>query len=273
MAAEVEWALMRWMSAAAVLGLAWALALAGCGDEPADVAPDQPEPAKGDEAPAAPREQAERQRERDGMVQVALVEWGVKDEDVIQAMRRCPRHLFVPLDLRSRAYFNRPLPIGHDQTISQPTIVGSMTEELHLHADSKVLEIGTGSGYQAAVLAEITPHVFSIEIKKPLAERARKTLQETGYTSVQTRHGDGYHGWPEEAPFDAIVVTAAAPHVPPPLVKQLKPGGRLVIPVGPPFARQDLVLVLKDKTGKVRTQSLYAVSFVPLTGSLGKGDD
>lgn len=176
----------------------------------------------------------------------------------------------MPSHLQDRAYWNRPLPIGYDQTISQPTVVGSMTAQLRLTPKSKVLEIGTGSGYQAAVLAEITPHVFSIEIKKPLADRARKTLAASGYTSVQVRTGDGYYGWPEEAPFDAVIVTAAAPHVPPPLVKQLKPGGRLVIPVGPPFARQDLVLVTKDETGEVFTESLYAVAFVPLTGSLGK---
>jgi protein-L-isoaspartate(D-aspartate) O-methyltransferase len=230
-------------------------------------------PAPPPEAPTPPKEAAkpaERQAERDAMVQRGLIDWGVKDEAVIAAMRRCPRHRFVPEHIQYAAYENRPLPIGHDQTISQPTIVGSMTEELHLTPKSKVLEIGTGSGYQAAVLAELTPHVYSIEIKKPLADRAARTLKENGYGSVTTRHGDGYYGWPEHAPFDAIIVTAAAPHVPPPLVKQLKPGGRLVIPVGPPFARQDLVLVIKDEKGKVHTQSLYGVAFVPLTGSLGE---
>ena len=206
------------------------------------------------------------------MVRVGLIERGVKDERVLAAMRRCPRHRFVPDTLQDRAYWNRPLPIGYDQTISQPTVVGSMTEELRLTPDAKVLEIGTGSGYQAAVLAELTPHVYSIEIKAPLVQRARKTLRDNGYATVKTRHGDGYWGWPEEAPFDAIIVTAAAPHVPPPLVKQLKPGGRLVIPVGPQFARQDLVLVTKDEAGKITTRSLYGVAFVPLTGSLGKQD-
>ncbi|MDJ0523551.1 MAG: protein-L-isoaspartate(D-aspartate) O-methyltransferase [Planctomycetota bacterium] len=250
---------------------------AACGGEAPKDAPPEPAPkqAPAPEKKAEPTQQPPhaRAKERAAMVQVALVDWGVKDETVIEAMKRCPRHRFVPGHLQSRAYWNRPLPIGHDQTISQPTIVGSMTEELKLTATSRVLEIGTGSGYQAAVLAEITPYVYSIEIKAPLAESAKKALQEAGYTSVQQRTGDGYYGWPEEAPFDAIIVTAAAPHVPPPLVKQLKPGGRLILPVGPPFARQDLVLVIKDESGKVFTQSLYAVAFVPLTGSLGKSND
>jgi protein-L-isoaspartate(D-aspartate) O-methyltransferase len=137
----------------------------------------------------------------------------------------------------------------------------------------KVLELGTGSGYQAAVLAQITPWVFTIEIKEPLAKRARRTLDKLGYKSVQSRHGDGYYGWPKEAPFDAIIVTAAAPHVPPPLVQQLKPGGRMIIPVGPPMRVQDLRLITKDEKGRVKSKSLYAVRFVPLTGSLGKKAD
>ncbi len=145
-----------------------------------------------------------------------------------------------------------------------------MTEELKLKTGMKVLEIGTGSGYQAAVLARITPYVFTIEIKPQLAKRAKATLKNLGYKTVKTRHGDGYYGWAAEAPFDAIMVTAAAPHVPPPLVKQLKKGGRMILPVGRAFAVQDLRLITKDKEGRVRTKSLYAVRFVPLTGSLGK---
>ncbi len=231
-----------------------------------------PEPESVPEAETPPTKTWPRADERERMVEIALVQWKVTDEATLRAMRQCPRHLFVPEDKRAAAYQNRPLAIGWAQTISQPTVVGEMTAILNLTPKSKVLEIGTGSGYQAAVLAEITPHVFSIEIKEPLATRAAKTLKEVGYTSVTTRFGDGYHGWPEEAPFDAIIVTAAAPHVPPPLIKQLAPGGRLVIPVGPPFARQDLVLVLKDDKGNVQTQSLFPVSFVPFTGSLGKGD-
>jgi protein-L-isoaspartate(D-aspartate) O-methyltransferase len=185
-------------------------------------------------------------------------------------MRTVPRHRFVPLEQRNHAYEDRPLPIGHDQTISQPFIVASMTEELRLKEGMKVLEIGTGSGYQAAVLAQITPHVFTIEIKEPLVAAAKDVLGKLGYATVEVRHADGYYGWKEEAPFDAIIVTAAAPHVPPPLVEQLKPGGRMILPVGPPLGTQDLRLVTKDEKGKVRTKSLYAVRFVPLTGSLGK---
>ena len=263
--------------------LVLALSLGACGDDPPPRPPSSPAatPEDGGEqespgetqGPGSVTTPGERASEREAMVQRALVEWGVKDETVLAAMGRCLRHHFVPARLQKYAYENRPLPIGLDQTISQPTIVGSMTEELQLTKDSKVLEIGTGSGYQAAVLAEITPQVYSIEIKRSLAESARKALRSAGYASVETRTGDGYYGWPEQAPFDAIIVTAASPHVPPPLVRQLKPGGRLIIPVGPAFARQDLVLVIKDDKGKVHTQSLYAVSFVPLTGSLGEKDD
>jgi len=151
-----------------------------------------------------------------------------------------------------------------------PHMVGFMSQMLGLAGDEKILEIGTGSGYQAAVLARITPWVYTIEIKEPLHVSAKGNLKRLGYRTVHARHGDGYYGWPEAAPFDAIIVTAAAPHVPPPLVKQLKNGGRMILPVGAPFAVQDLRLVRKDKEGRVRTRSLYAVRFVPLTGSLGK---
>jgi protein-L-isoaspartate(D-aspartate) O-methyltransferase len=189
-------------------------------------------------------------------------------------MRRVPRHRFVPPDRAAAAYEDRPLPIGEGQTISQPYVVASMTEEARITKTSKVLEIGTGSGYQAAVLAEITPHVFSIEIKPALAAAAKAALVAAGYGTVTTKTGDGYHGWEEHAPFDAILVTAAVPHVPPPLVRQLKPGGRMVVPVGRAFETQDLTLVEKDAEGKVSTRSLYSVRFVPLTGSLGeKGGD
>ncbi len=210
---------------------------------------------------------------RDRLVENGIVALGVKDERVIAAMRRVPRHLFVPEAQRRRAYENRPLPIGWDQTISQPYIVASMTEVIRPKHGDKILEIGTGSGYQAAVLAEITPHVWSIEIKEPLAKRAAKTLRDLGYDEVEAKHGDGYYGWKEKGPFDAIVVTAAAPHIPPPLVRQLKPGGRLVIPVGRPMAVQALKLVTKDERGRVRSKDLYPVRFVPLTGSLGDGEE
>ncbi|OHC70196.1 MAG: protein-L-isoaspartate O-methyltransferase [Rhodocyclales bacterium GWA2_65_20] len=189
------------------------------------------------------------------------------DPRVLDTLGRVPRHEFVPAQLRADAYRNRPLPIGHGQTISQPYIVAAMTDLLQVRPGAAVLEIGTGSGYQAAVLAEMGCNVYSIEIVAPLAEAAAARLQRLGYQRVATRTGDGYHGWPERGPFDAIVVTAAADHVPPPLVRQLKPGGRMVIPVGPPFQTQQLMLVEKHADGTVATRQLMPVAFVPLTGS------
>ncbi len=185
---------------------------------------------------------------------------------VIAAMGRVERHLFVPTALRTLAYDDRPLPIGYGQTISQPYIVALMTELLGLASGDKVLEIGTGSGYQAAVLAELGMDVYSIEIVPELAAEARARFGRLGYGRVASRLGDGYFGWPEQAPFDGLVVTAAAGHVPPPLIKQLKPGGRMVIPVGPPYRVQYLVLVTKAADGSVRSRPLLPVRFVPLTG-------
>lgn len=188
------------------------------------------------------------------------------DPRVLAAMGRVPRHEFVAENLRDRAYENRPLPIGHGQTISQPYIVAVMTDLLGVQADDRVLEVGTGSGYQAAVLAELVSHMYSIEIIEPLATQAEKRLQRLGYTNITIRHGDGYYGWEEHAPFDAIVVTAAASHVPPPLIAQLKPGGRMVIPVGTRFLVQELLMVVKDNDGSISTRQLLPVRFVPLTG-------
>jgi protein-L-isoaspartate(D-aspartate) O-methyltransferase len=188
------------------------------------------------------------------------------DPAVLRSMARVPRHRFVPPEDQDRAYDNRPLPIGHGQTISQPYIVALMTDLLGPKAGARVLEIGTGSGYQAAVLAELGVQVYSIEIVEALAAQARRALEGTGYGAVQTRVGDGYHGWPEAAPFDGILVTAAANHVPPPLVKQLRPGGRMVIPVGTAFLTQHLLLVEKAADGGVSTRQLLPVRFVPLTG-------
>jgi protein-L-isoaspartate(D-aspartate) O-methyltransferase len=182
------------------------------------------------------------------------------------AMRRVPRHLFVPRLLRSRAYDNRPLPIGHGQTISQPYIVALMTDILELEDGAQVLEVGTGSGYQAAVLAALGARVHTIEIIEALAAGAKRRLATLGYDKVTVRQGDGYYGWEEAAPFDAIIVTAAASHIPPPLVKQLKPGARMVIPVGARFLTQWLVVVEKDGAGKVTTRQILPVRFVPLTG-------
>ena len=188
------------------------------------------------------------------------------DAAVLAAMRRVPRHLFVPDELVDLAYADRPLPIGYGQTISQPYIVALMTDLLDLEPDHVALELGTGSAYQAAILGELVSRAYSIEIVPELAAQAAARLARLGYENVTAREGDGYYGWPEHAPFDAIIVTAAASHVPPPLVKQLKPGGRMIIPVGSRFSVQHLLLVEKEAEGAVRTRQLLPVRFVPLTG-------
>ena len=191
---------------------------------------------------------------------------GISDERVLQAMRDVPREEYVLPALRSMAYADRPLPIEHNQTISQPYIVALMTELARPDEDSVVLEVGTGSGYQAAVLAEIAREVYTIEIIEGLARSAERVLEAQGYDNVWVRAGDGYLGWPEKAPFDAIVVTAAPDHVPAPLVEQLKPGGRMVIPVGPVHSTQSLKLITKQEDGSTRTEDIIPVRFVPLTG-------
>ncbi len=185
---------------------------------------------------------------------------------VLDVMAEVPRHAFVPEALRDRAYDDRPLPIGYGQTISQPYIVALMTDLLEVDGDDVVLEVGTGSGYQAAVLAPLVKHVYTMEIVPPLADRAKGRLAAAGYANVTARTGDGYYGWPAHAPFDGIIVTAASSHIPPPLVAQLRPGARMVIPVGAPFLVQHLVLVEKDLDGKVTTRLMLPVAFVPLTG-------
>lgn len=184
---------------------------------------------------------------------------------VLTVMSKVRRHLFVPERRRSTAYADRPVPIGYGQTISQPFIVALMTHLLNVQENDTVLEIGTGSGYQAAVLSPLVRKVCTIEIIPALGESAAKRLKDLGYSNVQTKVADGYHGWPECGPFDAIVVTAVATHVPPPLVQQLKPGGRMVIPVGGAFVTQYLTLVEKSETGQVKTRQLTPVRFVPLT--------
>lgn len=188
------------------------------------------------------------------------------DERVLAALAEVERHRFVPERLQSEAYANHPLPIGHGQTISQPYIVALMTDLMAPGPEDVVLEVGTGSGYQAAVLAKLVTQVYSIEIIEPLASTAGARLEQLGYTNVTTRLGDGYFGWEEHAPFDAIIVTAAASHVPPPLIEQLKPGGRMVIPVGGRFTVQYLLLLEKTMAGEIRTRQITAVRFVPLTG-------
>ena len=200
------------------------------------------------------------------LVDETILARGVEDPAVLAAMRRVPRHLFIPEDAREHAYQDRPVPIGHGQTISQPYIVALMTEVVKPQADFRVLEIGAGSGYQAAVLAEIVDHVYTLEIVPALADWAGARLEEAGYTNVTVRAADGYHGWEEHAPFDAIVVTAAAPHIPPPLLEQLREGGRMIIPVGSRFRTQQLVLVEK-KDGAYETRNILPVRFVPFTRS------
>ena len=188
------------------------------------------------------------------------------DPRVMAVLGTVPRHRFVPPDQVHAAYRNRPLPIGYGQTISQPYIVALMTDLMNVQPDHVVLEIGTGSGYQAAILAELAQTVCTIEIVEPLAHEAGERLRALGYAKVRTKAGDGYYGWEDCGPFDAIMVTAAASHVPPPLVRQLKPGGRMVIPVGPPFLAQHLMLVEKRADGTILTRQILPVAFVPLTG-------
>lgn len=185
---------------------------------------------------------------------------------VERALHSVPRHAFVPPRQRANAYENRPLPIGYGQTISQPLIVAIMSELLAIEPGDKVFELGTGSGYQAAVLDALGARVFSVEIVEALGRRTRELFDALGHDGIQTRIADGYHGWPEEAPFDAIIVTAAADHIPPPLIRQLKHGGRMVIPVGDRYRTQRLMLVERDTQGRIGTREILAVTFVPLTG-------
>lgn len=187
-------------------------------------------------------------------------------DQVMLAMEQVPRHEFVIEAYQHQAYANQPLPIGEGQTISQPFIVALMTDLLSPKASDQVLEVGTGSGYQSAVLSRVVAQVYSLEIVQPLSQRAAETLSRLGYDNVECRCGNGYYGWPERAPFDGILVTAAAPNIPQPLVDQLKPGARLVIPVGLPGLHQELILLEKDATGRTRTKSVIDVIFVPLTG-------
>jgi protein-L-isoaspartate(D-aspartate) O-methyltransferase len=199
------------------------------------------------------------------MVKFDIEQRGVRDEEVLQAMQAVPRHEFVLPEYLNVAYADNPLPIGYGQTISQPYIVAVMSELLRLQHGDRVLEVGTGSGYQAAILAELTEEVYSVEIIEQLHQRATETLERLGYHNVKTKHADGYHGWEEHAPYDAIIVTAAPDHIPQPLVNQLTDGGRLVIPVGPRGAFQTLWLVERHGDDVV-SKSIMGVVFVPLTG-------
>jgi protein-L-isoaspartate(D-aspartate) O-methyltransferase len=201
--------------------------------------------------------------ERERMVkQIAMR--GVTEERLLMAMRKVPREQFVPETMRGQSYSDGPLPIGYGQTISQPFVVAFMTEKLHLRPTDRVLEIGTGSGYQAAILAELAAEVYTIEIVEPLGKRAAQTLQRLDYKNVQVKIGDGYQGWPEHAPFDAVIVTCAPDHVPRPLVEQTKEGGRIIIPVGP--AGDQTLYLLEKKNGQLEQRAVLPVLFVPMTG-------
>jgi len=233
--------------------------------------PDTP-PGADDVPPAGSRPRTnERADERHRMVAEQIEAKGVRDPRVLDAMRAVPRHWFVPEEFAPDAYRDGPLPIAARQTISQPYIVALMTEALELRPDHKVLEIGTGSGYQAAVLSELTAHVFSIEIVPELARTSREIFDRHGYTAINSMMGDGYAGWPEHAPFDAIIVTAAPDHIPPALVEQLKVGGHLVLPKGPE-GFQSLVLLTKRDGGRMSQRVLAPVRFVPMTGEAQRPD-
>ncbi|MFO0853564.1 MAG: protein-L-isoaspartate(D-aspartate) O-methyltransferase [Candidatus Brocadia sapporoensis] len=202
--------------------------------------------------------------QRKRMVEEQIAYRGIKDKKVLEVMESVPRHVFVPEENRPYSHHDQPVAIGFGQTISQPYIVAFMTELLQTGAGDVVLEVGTGSGYQTAVLSRLVRQVYTIEIVKDLGEKARLRLKTLGYDNVEVMIGDGYKGWPEHAPFDAIIVTAAAEHIPPPLIDQLKPGGRIVIPVGGVYAVQDLMLITKDASSKVIKESIIPVRFVPL---------
>lgn len=212
-----------------------------------------------------PEEETRFSRARREMVETQIKARGIEDERLLEAMLRVERHKFVPAHMRHLAYTDRPLPIGEGQTISQPYIVALMTELLKLDGDEKVLEIGTGSGYQAAILGELAKKVYTIEILEPLARQSEKLLKDLGYENITVKHGDGFFGWEEHAPFDAIIVTCAPPNIPQPLIDQLAEGGRMVIPVGPEWRWQDLFVVEKSR-GEIEKESVATVRFVPMTG-------
>jgi protein-L-isoaspartate(D-aspartate) O-methyltransferase len=224
------------------------LAASGCGQKPAPV--------------------VDLATERQRMVTEQLKARGISDERVLNAMNKVPREEFVPADDRAAAYTDHPLPIGYDQTISQPYIVAFMTEQLHPKLSDRVLEIGTGSGYQAAILAELVAEVYTIEIAEPLARNAEATLARLGYKNLHVKVGDGYKGWPENAPFDAIIVTCAPDRVPRPLTDQLKDGGRMIIPVGNRFAQE--LYLLEKKNGQLKESAVLPVRFVPMAGEATK---
>jgi len=243
-----------------------ALALSACSAHTTVAEEDAPVEAPAVVAGETDAKEAEYTRLRGLLVDRHLAGRDITDERVLAAMRKVPRHRYVPEDLRKYAYRDHPLAIGHDQTISQPYIVAIMSQLLLLDGTEEVLEIGTGSGYQAAVLGELAATVHTIEIVQPLCDSSTALLQAEGYDNVQVHCGDGYQGLPDEAPFDAVMVTAAPEHVPQPLVDQLAPGGRMVIPVGPAGWAQELTLLVKGEDGKVTRSKVFGVAFVPMTG-------
>jgi protein-L-isoaspartate(D-aspartate) O-methyltransferase len=259
--------LVVFLLAALVVG---GLILAGAAPPPAPVSdgngPQPPEV----KAPSLPGESPQQTAARQRMIDQDLRGRGITSRQVLDVMARVPRHRFVGEDLARQAYGDRPLPIGHGQTISQPYIVALMTQLAAPPPQGRALDIGTGSGYQAAVLGELCKEVYSIEIVAPLGEEAKKRLAELGHKNVTVRVGDGYKGWPDKAPFDAIIVAAAPDHVPQPLIDQLAPGGRLVIPVGRHWWTQELLVIEKQKDGTLQRKSVAAVAFVPMTGEAEK---
>ena len=261
---------MRWGAARFMSVIVAVAVLAATADEPEPTPKPDDNDKKKKWLPPEPPAAKQRVDERRNMVRRQIAEptdgrEPVKDKKVLDAMRVAPRHVFATEYNQRWAYADSPLPIGHGQTISQPYIVALMTEQLALTPKKKVLEIGTGSGYQAAVLAQLTPHVYTIEIIEPLAKRSAKALAEQRYKHVKTRCADGYFGWKEHGPYDAIIVTCAAGHLPPPLWEQLKPEGKIVIPIGGPYEVQRLVTITKTKEGKRKSRTITAVRFVPLT--------
>ncbi|MCP4263118.1 MAG: protein-L-isoaspartate(D-aspartate) O-methyltransferase [Planctomycetes bacterium] len=294
MAATNLWRFKKWFYPAVCLvivpGIFTVVIGIGCAKEPEEIVAPQKDQAavepsrqagqepKGSGRKKLPLEHkhpafAERAEERQRMVTRQIQARDVKDPNVLAAMRIVPRHAFVPFNEQPYAYVDYPRPIGFEQTISQPYIVAFMTEALQLKPNSKVLEVGTGSGYQAAVCAEIADKVYTIEIVEGLAKRAKKDLEELGYANVFARFGDGFFGWKEEAPFDAIIGTAAAGRIPEPLIEQLKPGGRMILPYGSPWGFQHLVVVTKDKEGKIHKENVMPVRFVPMTGEVMKPEE
>jgi protein-L-isoaspartate(D-aspartate) O-methyltransferase len=297
MAASNLWRFKKWLYGVVCLviipGLFTVVFGAGCAKEPEEFVASQEVKADSNQAAVEPNRQAgqeqkepdgtqlprlkhehpafnERVEERQRMVTRQIQARDVRDPNVLEAMRIVPRHAFVPFSELPYAYGDYPRPIGYDQTISQPYIVAFMTEALQLKPNSKVLEIGTGSGYQAAVCAEIADKVYTIEIVEELAKRAKKDLEELGYSNVFTKFGDGFFGWPDAAPFDAIIGTAAAGRIPEPLIEQLKPGGRMILPYGRPWGFQYLVVVTKDEAGNIHKENVMPVRFVPMTGEVMK---